>query len=113
MQLSQPIQGVHPGYSGNPHWNIFSENMRRFLRIAAYFFPTWRMHEKICRFISDAVYDGRLEPDVKNQNQRLVLNEDADPGLVSAGILFRDVSHFGCSQRAGKADEVRKLMAAF
>jgi hypothetical protein len=49
---------------------------------------------------------------VKNQNQRLVLNEDADPGLLSAGILFRDVYHFGCSQKSEEeADELQKLYA--
>jgi superfamily I DNA and/or RNA helicase len=39
------------------------------------FLPTtWRMHENVCRFISDAVYDGRLHPEPDNQNQSLILN---------------------------------------
>ncbi len=34
---------------------------------------TWRMHPDVCRFISDAVYDSRLEPETANNVQRLIL----------------------------------------
>ena len=61
MQLAQPVEGVHPGDSGDsvldyllqdqatipPEQGIFLEN-------------TWRMHPAVCEFISEQMYDGRL-----------------------------------------------------
>ena len=37
----------------------------------------WRMHPDVCRFISEAVYDGRLEPEPHNARQALVLGAGA------------------------------------
>src|SRR6185503_12572097 len=58
---------------------------------------SWRMHPDVCRFISDAVYDGRLEPEPGNERQRLVLNERAHAALAATGIRFVPVVHEGCS----------------
>jgi uncharacterized protein len=58
------------------------------------------MHERICRFISEAVYDGRLEPEPENQRQRLVLADDCHPALAPTGIRFVPVEHSGCSQKS-------------
>jgi uncharacterized protein len=62
MQLGQPIQGSHPGESGlstleyllQDHPTI-SDDFGIFLR------RTWRLHPDICRFISGAVYEERLD----------------------------------------------------
>lgn len=44
------------------------------------FLPTtWRMHDDVCRFISEAVYDGRLKPENQNRHQVLVLSQNALP----------------------------------
>ena len=40
---------------------------------------TWRLHPDVCRFISDAVYDGRLQPEAHNARRTLVLSPDAHP----------------------------------
>src|SRR5262249_2609533 len=99
MQLAQPTQGVHPGGSGLsaleyalegratvPSWlGIFIDNTRR-------------MHPDICRFVSDAFYDGRLHPDPANAGQRLVLDGGADKLLAATGIRFIEVQHADCSQ---------------
>jgi uncharacterized protein len=68
------------------------------------------MHQDVCRFISDAVYDGRLLPEAKNQNQRLVLAPDAHSELRPSGIRFIGIDHSGCSQRSEpEAEVVRSL----
>jgi len=107
MQLQQPIQGVHPGLSGESTLDYLlqglatiPENMGVFLG------TTWRMHENICSFISDAVYDGRLKPEPENQKQRLILSPDAHPELGVTGIRFIGVDHDSCSQRSEQEAEM-------
>ena len=64
------------------------------------------MHADVCGFISEAVYDGRLHPDSANQNQRILLLQNAHPGLASTGICFVPVEHSGCSQKSEPEGEV-------
>jgi uncharacterized protein len=99
MQLSQPVEGIHPGSSGDsvldyllqgestiaPERGIFLEN-------------TWRMHPAICDFISDTIYTGRLNAHPQTSKRFLVLNSQADPTLKSFGIHFEALEHEGCSQ---------------
>src|SRR5580704_12250767 len=61
---------------------------------------TRRMHPNLCRFVSDAFYDGRLMPEAGNERQSLMLDQNADPALVSTGLGFIPVEHEGCSQRS-------------
>src|SRR5262249_28201880 len=74
---------------------------------------TWRMHEGVCRFISEGFYDGRLNPNPSNQNQYLVLDDHAHPGLMRAGIAFCDVQHAGCSPKSEEeAIEIEQLYSS-
>jgi superfamily I DNA and/or RNA helicase len=111
MQLSQPLKGSHPGRSG-------LSALEHLLHGAATVPPergiflskTRRMHPDLCRFISDAFYDGRLIAEAGNERQRLVLNPDADPALAPTGLRFIRIEHEGCSQKSEpEADRVRKL----
>ena len=109
MQLAQPIQGVHPGRSGLSVLEFVLEDCATIPPERGIFLETtYRMHSDVCRFISDAVYDGRLQPEAKNQNQVLVLNAAADPSLRSSGISFLEVTHEGCSQRSEEEGAVIK-----
>ncbi len=107
MQLQQPIQGVHPGDSGE---SVLDYLLRGEATIAPdrgiFLETTWRMHEEVCRFISDAVYDGKLHPEPGHQRQRLKLEADAHPELRPTGIRFIAIHHEGCSQRSEKEAEV-------
>jgi uncharacterized protein len=99
MQLAQPVEGVHPGDSGDsvldyllqdqatipPEQGIFLEN-------------TWRMHPAVCQFISEAIYNSRLKSHPNTERRYLVLNESADPALMPAGIHFEEIEHTGCVQ---------------
>jgi uncharacterized protein len=101
MQLGQPIQGVHPGRSGESTLEYLLDGQATVAADRGIFLgTTWRMHDDVCRFISEAVYDGRLEPEPGNRNQRLVLNGSAHEALLPAGIRFLAVRHTGCSQRS-------------
>jgi uncharacterized protein len=101
MQLGQPSQGVHPGRSGESTLEYLLDGQATVSEERGIFLgTTWRMHEDVCRFISEAVYDGRLAPEPDNQQQRLVLNGSAHEALRPTGIRFVGVEHDGCKQRS-------------
>ncbi|WP_053764628.1 TM0106 family RecB-like putative nuclease [Leptospirillum ferriphilum] len=100
MQLGQPIQGIHPGESGQSVLEFLLREKATIPPDQGIFLPTtWRMHSDVCRFISDAVYEGRLLPEPSNQNQRILLSDNAHPVLSQTGIRFVSVEHSGCSQK--------------
>ena len=99
MQLSQPVQGVHPGRSGDSALDYLLDEAATIAPDRGIFLATsFRMHPGVCRFISDAVYDGRLEPEAGNVRRVLVLNDGAHPLLRAAGIVHAPIQHQGCSQ---------------
>jgi predicted RecB family nuclease len=101
MQLSQPIQGVHPGRSGESSLDYLLNGVATIPPERGIFLKTtWRMHPNICSFISDAVYDGRLVPARSNMRQRLQLGFEAHPVLKQTGIFYVPIEHDGCSQRS-------------
>ena len=107
MQLGQPIQGVHPGRSGESTLDYLLDGQATVSDDRGIFLgTTFRMHEDVCRFISDAVYDGRLMPEPANQSQGLVLNEAAHASLRATGIRFVPVSHDACRQTSKPEGEV-------
>ncbi len=99
MQLSQPVQGVHPGRSGDSVLDWLLDGAATIAPDRGIFLPTsHRMHPQVCRFISDAVYDGRLEPEQGNERRTLVLGAGAHALLRPAGIVHAAIEHEGCSQ---------------
>jgi len=112
MQLSQPTKGVHPGESGLSVLDFLLKDQATIAPDKGIFLgTTWRMHPKVCQFISDAVYDGRLFPQSRNAQRQLVLSPDAHPALLAAGIRFMPVSHEACTQHS--TEEVRVVKALF
>lgn len=108
MQLGQPVQGVHPGRSGDSTLDYLLDGKATIPPEQGIFLKTtWRMHPDVCRFISEAVYDGRLEPEKNNARQRLVLLDSAHPELRPTGVRMIEVAHEGCSQRS---DEEARLI---
>jgi uncharacterized protein len=112
MQLSQPIQGAHPsgsGVSGLEHLlgGLATVPPDRGIFLAI----TWRMHPDICRFISDAVYDGRLASDTSTTRQRVNVSQCVDAALAPTGIRFVPVDHAGHAQRS--PPEAERLKLAF
>jgi superfamily I DNA and/or RNA helicase len=101
MQLSQPIQGVHPRDSGRSALDHLLEGHAVVPPERGIFLSkTWRMHPDLCSFVSAAVYEGKLHSEAACATQRLVLTKDAHPALKFAGLSFFPVKHEGCRQKS-------------
>ena len=111
MQLAQPIQGVHPGRSGDSVLDYLLDGAATIAPDRGIFLATsFRMHPDVCRFISEAVYDGRLEPEAGNVRRTLVLDGAAHSLLRAAGIVHGAIEHRGCSQSSeAEAALVREI----
>jgi uncharacterized protein len=111
MQLGQPIQGVHPGRSGESSLEYLLDGHATVPPERGVFLPiTWRMCPDVCRFISEAVYDGRLFPEEMNAHQRLVLGAKPHAALEPTGVVFWPMDHTGCGQKSPEeADEIERM----
>jgi uncharacterized protein len=114
MQLSQPIQGAHPGGSGVSGLEHLLGGLATVPPDRGIFLAfTWRMHPDICRFISDAVYDGRLESDRSTTQQRINVAVGEDTALAPTGIRFVSVDHTGHSQKSPpEAERLKQTFSA-
>lgn len=112
MQLGQPIQGVHPGRSGESALEFLLNGEATIAPEKGIFLSTtYRMHPDVCRFISDAIYDSRLVSDKSTFSQALVLDQNANEALRPTGIRYIPVVHDGCSQKCEEeAMVVRELV---
>lgn len=113
MQLSQPIKGTHPEGSGRSALEHLLEGHATVPADQGIFLPvTRRMHPALCRFVSDAVYEGRLEAERSTANQHLEIAASADPeALASCGLRFVDVKHAGRTQRS--PEEAERISATY
>lgn len=111
MQLPQPVQGVHPGRSGDSTLEYLLDGATTIAPDRGVFLSdTWRMHPEVCGFISEAVYDGRLRSAELCALQQLRLAGSAHAALQPTGIRFWPVAHDECSQSSQQeADEVRAI----
>jgi uncharacterized protein len=107
MQLEQPIQGSHPGSAGASalefmlqEYAVIPEDKGIFLE------RTYRMHQDICTPLSEIVYEGKLQADDANSNQKIEINS---PRIVTKekGILPILVEHSGNTQSS--EEEVEKI----
>lgn len=107
MQLSQPIKGTHPGGSGRSALEHLLEGHATVPADQGVFLPvSRRMHPHLCAFISDAVYDGRLQAEVSTAGQRIDVDATADPAALTArGLRFVEVAHSGRTQRSPEEAE--------
>lgn len=98
MQLGQPIQGAHPGFTGNSSLEYLLSGFATVPEDRGIFLPvSRRMHPSVCRYISEVVYEGRLESDAGAASQAL-LPEDSTLSSMFSGIHFVEVAHDGNSQ---------------
>jgi hypothetical protein len=92
MQLSQPIQGAHPGESGLSALEYLLASHNTVPADRGIFLPvSRRMHPDVCRFISDIVYEGRLTSDDGAARQKIL--GDSTGHLSGARLI--EVSHVG------------------
>lgn len=109
MQLAQPIQGTHPGESGLSALDYLLQGEATVAPDRGILLDTsWRMHPNICGFISEAVYDGRLQAHSDCARQTLHLPEAHDPALAPQGIRFVAMDHTGRNQQS--KEEVARVV---
>jgi predicted RecB family nuclease len=114
MQLGQPIQGSHPGESGQSALEYLLQQHRTIPgHLGVFLATTWRLHPDLCHFISGAVYEDKLhaEPGTK---ARTVSVTGGAVGKIpkESGIVFVPVSHEGNAQASPEeVAEVTRLLA--
>lgn len=114
MQLAQPIQGTHPGRTGLSALEFLLEDYATVPPERGVFLNvTRRMHPDVCRFISEAVYEGHLDSHGSTVVQRLILRKGADSALRVSGLSFVPVAHENCRQKSEEeARRVRELLTS-
>lgn len=99
MQLPQPVQGVHPGETGLSSLEYLLEDKATVPPDRGVFLnESRRLHPDLCAFISEAIYDGRLQSHGLTAERYLVLQSGAHQALRPAGVTFFSVQHEGCTQ---------------
>ena len=106
MQLSQPIQGIHPDDAGLSvlefllgEETVISKERGLFLN------KSYRMNQNLCHFISSAFYKGRLKTHKSTNERKLTLKENSFP---NEGIVLISTNHEGCSQKSSKEGQIIK-----
>jgi hypothetical protein len=107
MQLEMPTQAIHEHDSGKACLSYFvgklatvPQNLGVFLEVSR------RMHPKVCEFISENFYEGRLKSHADTAFRELLGVRGTGLVKVSAGIQFVPVSHEDRSQSAPEEVEV-------
>jgi uncharacterized protein len=102
MQLSQPIQGTHPGGSGvSALQHLLEDHATVPANRGVFLSKTRRMHPDLCSFISAAVYDRRLSSAEGLDAQQILADPVLDPeAIAAAGLRFVYVDSEGCTQRS-------------
>lgn len=100
MQLEQPIQGSHPGESGQSCLEyLLQEKATIPEHFGIFLDTTHRMHPDICSVISSAIYDSRLHHDGENERQKLIIPQSLALKLPkTTGISWISVPHAGNAQ---------------
>jgi superfamily I DNA and/or RNA helicase len=109
MQLAQPSQGSHPGETGlscleyllHGHATVPAE-------LGVFLGLSYRMHGDVCRFISEAIYDGRLASGPGTERHRVIANDGAELVPAETGIVWVPVAHDGCGQSSD--EECRRIV---
>jgi predicted RecB family nuclease len=106
MQLAQPTQGVHPGDSGQSVLDFLLQGRHTIpVEEGILLETTYRMHPQVCRFISDAIYDGRIRSLPGLENQAIIQNGKETEKLPTAGLTCHFVDSSNSVQRSDEEAE--------
>jgi hypothetical protein len=111
QQLAHVSQGTHPRSSGaSVLQQLLGDEKTVAPERGVFLSETWRMHPDVCRFVSDAMYDGRLHSVAGLERQQV-----GSPGLSGAGTRTIFVDHIDNRQQAPHeaariAREVERLL---
>ena len=113
MQLGQPVQGTHPGESGQSILEYLLQDHATIpTELGIFLDKTYRMHPSVNQFISDVIYEGRLETAPGNE-KRIIKVPKGYKGILNkeAGIIFQPVEHEGNTQASVEEAEAIAKMA--
>ncbi|WP_010654201.1 TM0106 family RecB-like putative nuclease [Fluoribacter dumoffii] len=111
MQLGQPSQGSHPEESGLSILDYLLHTTPTIPETMGIFLgTTYRMHSKVNQFISDAIYEGKLESALENDNQSIIVPDNYQ-GILNkeAGIITIPIAHEGNTQASD--EEVESIVS--
>jgi len=111
MQLGQPAQGTHPAESGLSTLDYLLHDSPTIADDMGIFLgTTYRMHSAVNRFISDAIYAGKLDSDPANDKQLIKVPAGYQGPLnKEAGLVFIPVEHEGNTQASD--EEVAEIQS--
>ena len=99
MQLEQPIQGSHPGESGESCLNYLIQGHATIPpELGIFLGATFRMRPSVCKFVSQNFYESRLKSDASTLDYEIKLDPSCKLVTQNEGILFLPVKHDDCSQ---------------
>ena len=93
QQLGSPTAALHPGESGKSIPEYLLEDKDTIPADRGVFIEkSHRLHPKICSFISENFYEGRLKSHDSTEKRRIIFNAKGNT-LPEAGIRFIDAKH--------------------
>ena len=113
MQLEQPTQGSHPGESGESILNYYLQKHATIPPELGLFLPiTYRLHPEICCYISEMIYEDRLQPASANVKRSLKGKRTGEQlGLPEAGLRFVPIEHENNVQASDEeADAIARII---
>ena len=114
LQLEQPVRGSHPGESGLSSLEYLLGDAATISPERGVFLSTTRrMHPKLCKSVSEAVYDGRLVADKITEERWLIMPADNKDSSIQKtnGIVYLPVEHQGNSQSSSEeVDRIESLI---
>jgi predicted RecB family nuclease len=109
QQLAQPSQATHPPGAGVSALEHVLGNRATMPADAGLLLDrTWRMHPDLCRYTSEAFYDGKLRGVAGLENQEIL----GEPPLCGSGLRIVEVPHQGNTNSSPEeASEVARLVS--
>lgn len=113
MQLAQPIQGSHPGDSGLSCLEYLLQKQATVgPDLGVFIGRSRRMHPDVCRWVSEAVYEGRLGHIPETERHRVIRGKDDTLVPAETGIVWVPVEHDDCTQSSAEECEAIEAIVA-
>jgi predicted RecB family nuclease len=107
-QLRQPSHGIHPeGVDRSVLDHVIQDQSTMPTAYGLFLETTYRLHPMVCAFVSEAFYDGKLEPDDSTKRQNLAVSN----GSGGLGLRYLPVDHTG--NRTLSPEEVDRVNQTF